>query len=957
MSGGGHVEARGCPNGVRMQLLLARSSVTSVLLALALAVCINAQSAPTAEARSEDRKVVTFGGDINYPPYTFLKNGKPAGFSVELLQAVGKVMGLRVETRMGPWRQILPAVREGNIDVTDAIIAGDRLQHFDFSVPISHIRYVLFVRKGSAIRSLQDARDKEIIVENGDFIHDFLKDVRFTRRIVPVSSTLEGLRELNSGRADGAFAPRLQGLYYIRTQRLDRIQASDASFPPLDYAIATRKGNAALIRDINEGLGVLKQNGTYTRLYNRWFGVYEPATGAGYLKDLIYAGILAFLLLLLSLFWSWSLRRQVRVRTAQLTEEIRQREKAQEDLELTRFSVDHAADDVLWFDTDGRIIYANESACRSLNYSFEELLTKTLYDIDPDFTPEVWSDSLSQLRDTITPVVEVHHRTKEGDVFPIEAHAALISFRGKETIFSFSRDITERKSAEQALQQSERRLADIINFLPDATFAIDLEGKVIAWNRAVEALTGVKAEDMLNKSDLECSMAFYAEERPLLVDILLHPGLEHERYVTLSREGDSLIGEVYSPLLDACLWVKASLLYDHDGNVVGAVESVRDITERKRTENALRESMRRFRSLYESMMDAFVYVDPAGRILEFNEVFARMLGYLPDELRNLNYRDITPAKWHDLEDRIVEEQILTRGYTDVYEKEYIHKDGRAIPVELRVSLIKDEQDQPLGLWAVIRDVTERKKTEQALRDSQQRLSDIINFLPDATFAIDVEGKIIAWNRAVELMTGVKAEDMLGKSSYDCSLAFYEHPRPMLAGIMLQPENEAREAYPFFEREGDTILAEAYTPLLDAYLWGKASLLYDPDGNVVGAIEAVRDITERKRNDEARRESEVKFRTLFELSNDAIFLVDSTTFADCNERTLNMFGCESKDQIIGRTPMDFSPPTQPDGRDSTAEGLRRIEAAMAGQPQVFEWTHTRLDGLPFFAEVNLQAIEL
>jgi PAS domain S-box-containing protein len=124
-------------------------------------------------------------------------------------------------------------------------------------------------------------------------------------------------------------------------------------------------------------------------------------------------------------------------------------------------------------------------------------------------------------------------------------------------------------------------------------------------------------------------------------------------------------------------WLRGErmLMRDADGNPMEFVGSWSDITERKKTEETLRLSEARYRSLYEGMMDSYVSVEMDGRILHFNQAYQKMVGYEPDELRQLTYHDLTPEKWHAFEAEITEKQVIGRGYSDIYEKEYIRKDG------------------------------------------------------------------------------------------------------------------------------------------------------------------------------------------------------------------------------------------------------------------------------------------
>lgn len=154
-------------------------------------------------------------------------------------------------------------------------------------------------------------------------------------------------------------------------------------------------------------------------------------------------------------------------------------------------------------------------------------------------------------------------------------------------------EVVERKQAEYALKDSERRLADIINFLPDPTFVINRAGKVIAWNRAIESLTGLRAENILGKDNYEYALPFYGERRPVLIDLVLNPDSEFERrYDNIKRlNSGTIVGEAYMPNLksgEVYLAASAAALFDSEGRASGAIESMSDITERKAAEEALK---------------------------------------------------------------------------------------------------------------------------------------------------------------------------------------------------------------------------------------------------------------------------------------------------------------------------------------------------------------------------------
>jgi PAS domain S-box-containing protein len=138
----------------------------------------------------------------------------------------------------------------------------------------------------------------------------------------------------------------------------------------------------------------------------------------------------------------------------------------------------------------------------------------------------------------------------------------------------------------------------------------------------------------------------------------------------------------------------------------------------------LRQSEKKYHDLYESSRDGYALVDPSGKIKEFNSAFKNMLGYDERELVRKTINDITASKWHGEEQRIFEEQVFKRGYSKLYEKEYQRKDGTVFPIELRTYLVRDNEGNPAGMWAWIRDITERKKIERELKMKSQSLEEL-----------------------------------------------------------------------------------------------------------------------------------------------------------------------------------------------------------------------------------------
>jgi len=273
------------------------------------------------------------------------------------------------------------------------------------------------------------------------------------------------------------------------------------------------------------------------------------------------------------------------------------------------------------------------------------------------------------------------------------------------------------KKERQALEQ--QRLAQIVDFLPDATMVIDTEGKVIAWNRAIEQMTGVKAEDMLGKGDYEYAIPFYGERRPILIDLVGRWDKKiEEKYQYVKKNGDSLISETYDPRVkpDGFLWNKASLLYDGAGEVMGAIESVRDITEMKEYERALIESEEKYRLLVENATDA-IFIAQDGMLKFGNRKAEKMTGYSGEELARIPIVDLI----HPEDRNMVLEKHLKRLKGEETPGSYIFKllnrSGEVLTVELNAVIIKWE-DRPATI-NFVRDITEQKKLEAQLQQIEK----------------------------------------------------------------------------------------------------------------------------------------------------------------------------------------------------------------------------------------------
>ncbi len=359
----------------------------------------------------------------------------------------------------------------------------------------------------------------------------------------------------------------------------------------------------------------------------------------------------------------------------------------------------------------------------------------------------------------------------------------------------------------------------------------------------------------------------------------------------------------------------------------------------------LRESETRYRMVFNAGGDALFIHDEDGRVLEANARACELLGMAPDQAGRITLAhlggDTSPFSAEEAKRRI---RLACAEGPQTFEWWFRRPDGAAlwVEVDLRPCMIGGKR----RVLAAARDITDRKATEQVLRDSSRQFQDIIDFLPDATFAIDHQGRVIAWNRAMEEMTGTLAGDVLGRGDSAHAVAFYGFRRPMLIDLVLRPDLESQADYRFVERSGETFFAESREVKVGGrlrHLSGKASPIRDARGEIIGAIESIRDITAAKQTEQALRDSEQRFRSVLEgLENVAIQAYEPDgTITFWNRGSELIYGFTA-DEVLGRDMVELllDEPDRPQERRIMEEAVRTGRLPVTGEVEVVRKDGTR-----------------
>jgi len=323
----------------------------------------------------------------------------------------------------------------------------------------------------------------------------------------------------------------------------------------------------------------------------------------------------------------------------------------------------------------------------------------------------------------------------------------------------------ERRRAVDALRDSEQKLSDIINFLPDATFAINTDGEIIAWNKAIENLTGIAATEMLGKGNYEYALPLYHTRRPVLVDLVLGPDarFETENYISPRHTETTLTAEsVIEPKGNGpvYIWAKASRLFDKNGNITGAIESMRDITEKKLVDRTLKESEVKYRELVENANSIILKLDPAGNVTFFNEYAQRFFGFsLPEIIGRPVVGTVVPPQESGTNRDLAKMIGNIINYPEDYinnENENVTKNGRRVWIHWWNKPIYSKDGVFEGVLCVGTDITARKEIEDELRMENEKNRGLMNNACDAIFIADVATGMIT-------DANIRALEMVGKT--------------------------------------------------------------------------------------------------------------------------------------------------------------------------------------------------
>ncbi|WP_264321456.1 PAS domain S-box protein, partial [Zarconia navalis] len=569
-------------------------------------------------------------------------------------------------------------------------------------------------------------------------------------------------------------------------------------------------------------------------------------------------------------------------------EDITDRRQAERTLELMRFSLDRAADPIFWIQSDARFFYANQAACNTLAYSHDELLSMSVFDIDVDLPVAAWPEHWQQLKREGSFTFKSRHQTKDGRIFPVEILVNYLEFDGLEYNFVRVRDITALKQA----QAERQKLIALIENSSDFIGLASLTGEVLFINAAGCELVGLESMEAAKAIPV---MDFFMAEDTIdvesrLLPTLMQDGIWHGEY----RFRHFSTGEAIA--VDFNWFV---LKNEQTGEPLCMATISRDIRDRQLVETQLRQSQQFLQLVVDCVPQSIFWKDRDCVYLGCNRNFARDAGVSsPEEIAGKNDYDLPWTReeadfFRECDRRVMESNVPELHIIETQ----LQADGQQDWLDTSKIPLSDADRKVVGILGTYEDISERMRADIALRESERRYATLTAAVPVGIFRTDGEGNCIYVNQRWCEIAGLTSKEAEGTG---WTKAVHRDDRDRVAAEWYRSA-QAREPFRL-EYRFETPAGKV------AWVFGQAVGEQDENGNVVGYVGTVTDISDRKLAEAKLQEQEQFLRSIYDGVEHLIFVVDlfgdgQFCYSSWNRATACATGIAYVD-AIGKTPQEL-----------------------------------------------------
>jgi len=571
-----------------------------------------------------------------------------------------------------------------------------------------------------------------------------------------------------------------------------------------------------------------------------------------------------------------------------ITERKRQEQALADELTQRRLLIDKSLDGIVVLDENAKVVEANQRFADMLGYTLEEVRELHTWDWDKNFPPEELLE-MGQNVDEEGLHLETKHTRKDGSTIDVDISISGIMYGGRKLIFCIGRDITERKQAKEALQVERNKLQSVIDAMSDALTIQDTEYNIIYQNEQSKIIYGDHPGE-------KCYRIYAGNEKKC--DICpVEESFEDGKPHTVEKRKKLPSGKV-------AFWeTTANPIRDAQGRITACLEIGRDVTERKEQEQALADELTRRRLLIDQSVDGVVVIDENDKVYEANQRFAEMLGYTLEEAHELHTWDwdknYSRKQIHELGRKADE-----KGF--VLETTHTRKDGSTIDVDISInaSMVGGQK----LIFCVCRDVTERKKAERALADELARRRLLVDKSLDGIVVLAEDARVVEANQRFAEMLGYTLEEVRELHTWDWDKNF--PPEQILEMGQNVDEKGLHLETKHTRKDGSVIDVDIS---ISGIMYGGRKLIF-----CIG-----RDITERKKMEEAINLQKAYFQQLFDNSPDAILMTDINGKAIQGNKGFEMLFGYPNEEVQGRSLIELIVP-EADEQDAS-DSLQRISA--------------------------------
>ncbi|MGE5418363.1 MAG: PAS domain S-box protein [Acidobacteriota bacterium] len=809
---------------------------------------------------------VTYQGVSSYAPFEYAQNGNLQGFGPELSRLIFADGRYHVNYSADTLERAYQRVVQGKIDCCGLrAIIPERQGQVLFSNPVLETYTAFYVRKGTPPNLLNRLDKIKLGVQRMDYTSSLVKREFKVKQLVLYDSQEQALEALDRGEIDAFFGNQEATNYYIiKNQLQGSITPDKNNLFKIQFAFVVSKKNPELLQYMNSRITFLQENEVYEQVYRKYFFRSSPYYDEVIRDRLVWGAVIAFVVGALVLVLLQVYIRMLRKRLDKSTLDLRSRNKL---LSVTLGSIGEA---VISLDTQLNITYMNNVAETLTGIESEDVLGRPISNIGSFLKGEERLETAD--------AADVEHLvmllngdftfiTLDDERYSVISSASLLKDVNAQDIgiVMVIRNVTNRKAYEEALRESEETHRQIFDNAPLGILYFDRNGRITVCNDVFIRIIGSTRESLvgLNMLDLPDKGIRHA------VSLALTGQLGHyeDLYESITAAKATPVRIIFAPIKSA------------SGNVIAGVGIVEDITERKLALEKLSESEEKYRAIFAHAPVGIYHFDQSGIVTALNDRVLQIVGVERSQMLGMNLFDINDKQMMPA----IEKALNGTGSTveGIYNSPYT---GKITIVRVFVAPIFSEKGRVIGGTCIIEDITERRQAMERLRESEEKYRAIFENVPIGIFHFDKSGTITAANEKFADILGSSLDDLVG-------LRLPELPDDRIA----QALNLALEGKSSLV-EGD--YETALSSILISFRAFVAPIIDEQD-QIIGGVAIIDDMSERVRMEAALRESEEKYRTIFDNSGSAMQIIDDDTTIILANTEYEKLSGYSREEIEGK----------------------------------------------------------